>query len=408
MNKIIKIFLLGIEGIFTHKLRSFLSMLGVTVGVFSVIMLVSLGEGSKKQIEKEFSGFGTNLIFVTPGKIDPTQPQMFNPAQVFETSTLTENDVTVIESIEAIKYTTPIDIIGGSVSFQNKPSPQSFTLSVYPEFFSIRESSLLEGRLFTREEIGKKEIVCVLGINTKKEFFGEESAVGKKIIIKDVPIKVVGVLDKSPVAFRMFGFDFDSVVYVPFGTSQIISSRPPQIFRILVQAKEEKEIGRVAEEIKNSLKETREGREDFSVLRQEDILKILNSILNILIAFISAIAGISLFVGGIGIMNIMLVSVNERVKEVGLRKAVGARKSDILFQFLTEAVLITLFGGGLGITGAFFLSEIISQFTAFAPVITFKYLILALGVAFFVGVIFGTAPAIKAANLDPIEALRHE
>lgn len=407
MKKLFLIIKLAFEGILANKFRVFLSVLSVAVGVFAVIMMTAIGEGAKHQVAKEFSAFGTDMFFIAPGKTD-TKSLNFNISQSLDLTILTEKDLNVLKKIENIEYFSPINIVGGMVFYNNRPSQQSFILSVFPQFFKMREYNILEGRIFNEDEVKNKNPVCVLGLNAKNELFDKENAVEKTITIKGKAFRVVGVLDKSPVAFRMFGVDFDNIVYLPFGSSEIISGEKPKILRILIKVKDEKLINQTIEEVKKELLALRQGEENFTILKQEDILKILDSITNVLIALISAIAAISLFVGGIGIMNIMLVSVNERVKEIGLRKAIGAKKIDILLQFLTEAIFITVLGGIVGILGVIGLAKIISLFIDFYPVVELKYVILAIGGCFLSGIIFGILPAIKAANLDPIKALRHE
>jgi len=398
---------LAFEGILAHKFRAFLSTLSVAIGVFAVIMMTAVGEGAKQQIEKEFSSFGTDMFFVVPGKID-IKNLNFNTSQSLDLTILTEEDVKALGKIENVEYVSPITIVGGLAFYNNKPAQQAFILSVYPQFFKMGEYKLLEGRIFDENEVKNKKPVCVLGINAKNDLFGQESALGKKITIKGKNFEVVGVLDKSPIAFRMFGVDFDNIVYLPFGSSQIINNEKPRILRILVKNKDGRLIDQTIQKAKDELLILRNGEENFTILKQEDVLKILDSITNVLIALVSAIAAISLFVGGIGIMNIMLVSVSERVKEIGLRKAIGARKSDILLQFLTEAIFITVLGGILGILGGVGVSRLISLWGNFSPVVSVKYAFLAIFGCFLVGLFFGILPAMKAANLNPIEALRHE
>lgn len=393
--------------IWSNKFRSFLTVLGIIVGVFSVVLLMALGRGAKDQIADQFTDLGTNLIFVVPGKVDPSKPTTFNPATSIGTNTLTTKDVSDIKTVTGVKYVAPIDVIGGQIKYNSKVSLQSFALALWPEYFSIRNIELTSGRLFTQEEMEHKDPVCVLGEKSKEDLFGNEDAVNKKILIRGKELTVIGVLGKSPVAFRLFGFDFDSIVYIPFTLAKDISGTS-NIFRILIQLENKGETDKVISGIKAAVLKNHQGTEDFTVLKQEDILKILDSVLDILTILIVAIAAISLVVGGIGIMNIMLVSVTERTKEIGLRKAVGATRGNILTQFLTESILLSFLGGIIGVLGAEVFSILITKIIKFTPVISLRAVLLALGVAFGVGVIFGTIPALKAARLDPIDALRHE
>jgi len=379
------------------------------IGVGAVILLIALGQGARNEIVKEYEGLGSNLIFVTPGKVDYAHGARFNPLATIGGSTLTKADVSAIQKeARDVKYAAPINFVTGPITIENnKTSQASITIATDPDLFKVRDIKIREGRTFSLEDGNKKNKVCVLGINTKNDLFGDEPALGKKILLRKQPFEIIGVLDKSPAALKMFGMDFDSVVYIPFDTGTALTGEA-NIMRIFVQAQDSDKINPAVSEVKDAVLKEHKGNEDFSVIRQEDVLSILDTILAIITSMIAGIAAISLIVGGIGIMNIMLVSVTERIKEIGLRKAVGATNTDILLQFLNEAVYLSLFGGLVGVLFAEGIVLLIPKIIDFTPAIVPYSIVLAFGISFLIGTIFGVAPAIKASRLDPIEALRHE
>lgn len=402
-------FKVAIFNIWLNKTRSFLTVLGIVIGVSAVITLIALGQGARNQIVREYESLGSDLIFVSPGKVDYRRGMRFNPLATIGGSTLTKSDLErVKKDCSSVKYVIPLNLVSGVImNKERKESPLSMTIATNADFVKIRNLRIQEGRVFNSIEEKNKEKVCVLGKNTAEDLFNNQKKIGETIYIRNIPFKVIGVLDQSSAAFKMFGIDMDSVVYIPFDTgSEILGSE--NIMRIFIQAKNSESIDKAVEEIKKAILANHHNNEDFSVIRQEDVLSILNTILAIITSLISGIAAISLIVGGIGIMNIMLVSVSERIKEIGLRKAVGATNNDILLQFLSEAICLSFLGGIIGIGLSMIIVELIPRFIDFHPQILSYSIILAFGISFLVGIIFGVAPAIKASRLDPIEALRHE
>ncbi len=396
------------------KLRSFLTVIGVVIGVFAVLVMIGVGDGVKKDVGGEISSLGTNVLTVASGRIGQSNVQTQNSQQQrsgqfgfsggFGTSTLTQEDVNSLKNISDIDKITTFGIISSSVQNGIYSSPGAFVISAEPSYFGIRNIKLSEGREITDADNKDKKYVAVIGSNTKSDLFGEEDAIGKKISLRGKEFKVVGITKKSDGGLS-FGASSDDVVIVPYDTGSELTGKN-EIFRILVQVNDANNVEKVKKAMIDKIKSNHAGEEDFSVLTQDELLGTFNSILDILTAFVVAIAAISLLVGGIGIMNIMLVTVSERTKEIGIRKAMGATFGNILGQFLTESIVISLIGGVIGVGLSYLAGFVIERLTDITPVFSARALIAAIGVSLLVGIIFGTAPAIKAARKNPIQALK--
>lgn len=397
------------------KLRSFLTMLGVIIGVFAVIVMVGIGDGVKAEVGGQISSLGANTLTVTSGQIGSNGSTARNGQQQrssgatsftggFGASTLTEEDVKTIENTANVVKVATFGIISAAVSRGPLTSNTAFVVSTDPNYFSIRDIKLDAGRLLTEEDNSNKSYVAVIGADTKQNLFGDEEAIGKKITMRGKEYEVVGVTKKVDTGIS-FGASSDDIVYIPTETGTVLVGKN-EIFRILVQVNESSNISSVQKELQESIKKNHDGAEDFSVLTQEDLLSTFNSILDILTTFVVAIAAISLIVGGIGIMNIMLVTVTERTREIGIRKAMGATFGNIMGQFMTEAIIISLMGGLLGLGFSYIAGFAIQKFAGITPVFSVKALVAALGISLFIGIVFGTAPAIKAARKRPIQALK--
>jgi len=376
--------------------------------------MIAVGDGVKKDISGEISSLGTNVLTVASGRIGQSGGQrqgsqqqrssIFGFSGGFGTSTLTEKDVESIKNIPNIDKITTFGIISSSVQNGIYSSPGAFVISAEPSYFGIRNIKLSEGREITDADNKDKKYVAVIGSNTKSDLFGEEDAIGKKISLRGKEFEVIGITKKSDGGLS-FGASSDDVVIVPYDTGVELTGKN-EIFRILVQVNDANNVEKVKKAMIDKIKSNHAGEEDFSVLTQDELLGTFNSILDILTAFVVAIAAISLLVGGIGIMNIMLVTVSERTKEIGIRKAMGATFGNILGQFLTESIVISLIGGVIGVGLSYLAGFVIERLTDITPVFSARALIAAIGVSLLVGIIFGTAPAIKAARKNPIQALK--
>ena len=394
------------KSILKNKMRTLLTMLGVIIGVAAVSVLAAVGTGARSQIESQIRNLGTNLIVVTPGSA--TQGGVSQGAQSFNRLTL--EDVTALkEQAFLLAAVSPIiasrgQIVGGAGNWMTS------TDGVDHVYVSIRDWAVANGAFFDDEDVRGSGRVAVLGNTVARALFPSEDPVGAQIRIRDVPFTVIGVL--APKGQTAEGRDLDDVVLVPYTTAQIRLSGRQFIPQILASTYSPEDIPAAQTEIRSILRDLHglapNEADDFQVRNQSELTEAASETARIMTLLLSAIAGISLLVGGIGIMNIMLVSVTERTREIGLRLALGARGSDVLTQFLVEAVVMSLAGGVVGVALGFTGSEVVRAVTGWNTMISPEIVFLALGFAAAVGVFFGFYPARRASALDPIEALRYE
>lgn len=394
---------ISFRALWANKVRSILTMLGVVIGVFSVITFLAIGEGLKAAVTSQFESFGSNLLIVVPGKVEGLQ----SFGGTLGASTLSLRDVEDIKAatkhVEAIS---PIMIVSAVVIKDNKTIPGPFVVGTDENLARIQNMSFAEGRFFMQQETAQKAAVAVLGGGAKTRIFDQESAVGKTIVMFGKQFGIVGVLQAPKTQLSFGGGGPEAFVYIPFSTAQELT-RSEQIARIVVKAKSQEEISSAKAEIENIVL-TNHGTDDFTVLEQSEIIGLFNDLFGNLTKAVSGIGAISLLVGGIGIMNIMFVSVTERTREIGLRKAVGATNANILIQFLTEASLLSLVGGLFGTGLAAIVTWFLEKKFGLPSEITLQAVILAAGISITVGIIFGIVPAVRAARRNPIEALRYE
>jgi putative ABC transport system permease protein len=399
-----------------NKLRTLLTMLGIIIGVAAVVSINSLGLGLKKVVTEQVSDLGSNIIFVVPGKVisssgNGKQSSNINPASSIGTSTLTEADVATVKTSSHVAAVAPISVISGLVAAGNTPADGALIIATTPEYTqALPNQKIGTGRFIEEADQGK--FVVVLGPEARDALFGKDAdAINKKVMVRGQEFTVIGVFKGSEQANTSSlggGSTFGNAAFIPTKTATSITNTSLQIYRIAVQAKSQGDVQPAVDELNTSLKKNHGGQEDFSVITQKDILSTFDTILSALTTAISAIAAISLLVGGIGIMNIMLVSVTERTREVGLRKALGATSGMVLSQFLIEAMVLTIFGGLLGVGLAFISGFAIEKLAHITPVFDANTIVLAFAISAGIGIVFGIAPAIKAARMKPIEALRYE
>ncbi|HSL91720.1 MAG TPA: ABC transporter permease, partial [Candidatus Limnocylindrales bacterium] len=392
-----------------NKMRSGLTMLGMIIGVAAVIAMVAVGAGANERIAAQIASIGSNLLMVLPGSTTSGGLRMgFGGAP-----TLTMGDAKAIgKELSAVRYASPTIRSAGPVVYGNQ-NWSTIIQGVTPEFFGIREWPVSEGRIFGTEDVDASTKVALLGQTVSQNLFGGESPVGKIVRIKKVPFTVVGVLE--PKGQSPQGQDQDDVVCVPITTGQrklVGSARIGTVGVILVQAVDADSIQQAEQQVRDLLRQrhriNRGEEDDFSVRNLSEMLAVAEASTRVMSLLLGAIASVSLLGGGIGIMNIMLVSVTERTREIGIRMAVGAREKDILLQFLIEAVVLALTGGAFGILAGVGGSSLISYFAGWSTVVLPGAIATAFGFSAAVGIFFGFYPARKASRMDPIEALRYE
>lgn len=386
-----------------NKGRTFLTSLGIMIGVLSVVLLIAAGVGLRVFIKQQFESLGTNLLYVVPGGL-------FNSSGGFNNSgggslgpVFEEKDIVYIRRLDNVQYVTPIYSKSSNVSFGGK-TERGTVYGTSEEIFPARNLAFQFGDQFSATDNSSRNKVVVMGPKIAEKLFGDASlAVGKKVRIEGLSFRVMGVL-QSKGGGGLGGPDFDSFVYMPYKTAYVFNV-DKKFLQILVGVINGDAIPSTKAALKaEMLKHYKD--DEFSVIESTEILNAIGSIFGILNTVLVAIAAISLVVGGIGILNIMYVTVSERVKEIGVRRALGARKGDILWQFLAEATVLSMFGGLLGLVLAGLIVLIMQKF--FPAQITWESVALALGTSSGIGIIFGVFPAKKAADLSPIEAIRYE
>jgi putative ABC transport system permease protein len=389
------------------KLRSFLTMLGIIIGVAAVVSILAIGAGVKKSVQDQITGVvNANAIAVASGKINLKGGG--GGASSLGASTLTLSDIMKLSTIAHVQAVAPMSLISGNVANGPVISSNELLLATTPPFSKTQTLKFAGGRFLEDHDNGQN--VVVLGGSAAKDLFGQNDALNQVITIRNTKFTVIGVLTASDAAASSFsaGPSLENAVYIPLDTATKLIGSAPAIIRILVQVDDSSNVNSTASIMKSILLKNHGGQEDFTVLTQKDILSTVDTILGLLTTFIVAIASISLLVGGIGIMNIMLVSVTERTREIGLRKAIGASSGTVLSQFLIEAIVLSMLGGGIGIAAAVALANVAGKLAKITPVFTPGSIGLAFGVSAAVGIIFGIAPAIKAARKRPIQALKAE
>lgn len=387
-----------------NKMRSTLTMLGIIIGNASVIAMVGIGEGAQKFVEGQVNSLGTNLLFVMPGSPEAQTRPVYPP----QTLVLADAEAiaTQVPSVEAVAPR-----LAGSelISYRNKNVSTSIS-GTTPDMLTVRSLDVARGRFITELDLQRNETVVALGSELAEQLFGDEDPLGKSIRLKNVSLRVIGVMQPKG---SSFGDNQDMNAYVPLTTmaNRITGRTSPygiQVTFISVSIKDEDSMNAAQFQIENLLRLRHKitDEDDFTVRNQKDLMNIMGQITGALTLMLAAIAAISLVVGGIGIMNIMLVSVTERTQEIGLRKAIGASERDILIQFMIESVILSAAGGligtTIGVSGVF----LVSAFTLLESGVSLGAIAVAVGVSGGIGLFFGVFPARQAAKLDPIVALR--
>lgn len=410
--RLIDTFKLSFSVLRANKVRSFLTSLGVIIGVASVIIIMSVGAGAQSLIINQLNSIGTNLVGILPGASDENGP----PASVLGIIVTTlkyEDAVAIAREVPNVEVVSSYNTGTGTISYESRNTDATFygIMSDYPQ---VEDTEVMNGRFFSHDEEVGVARVAVLGFDVWQDLFGGDDPIGRKIKIKKESFIVIGVMKERGTA----GFqNQDNIVLIPVSTAQKVMLGVHHVNFIRVKVNNQDNLDRAVSDIKLLLRDRHnikiEGADDFSVRNTQDAIDALLTITNALKFFLSAIAAISLIVGGVGVMNIMLAAVNERIREVGLRKAVGAKQGNILQQFIFETIAITLTGGIVGIILGLLVSILVATVARYLGykwdlVISFSSILLGCAVSAGVGLIFGLYPARKAAKLDPIAALRYE
>lgn len=390
-----------------NKMRTFLTMLGIIIGVAAVICMIAIGQGSRQSIQSQISGMGSNMITIRPSSNVMGGARLDNAS----VQSLSEDDVTAL-----LKQPEYINAVSPSVSSRGQVINGSYNWSttmqgVFPEYLTIRNWPLKDGVPFTTSDVKTAAKVCLVGQTIMNNLFPNgEDALGKSIRFKNIPFKIIGILSKK--GENTFGQDQDDVILTPVTTVQKRITANMFYQNIFASAVDESSTEKAAAEVQQVMRASHKlpkGTEnDFTVRTQAELISTFTATSSILTILLGVIAGISLVVGGIGIMNIMYVSVTERTREIGLRMSLGARGIDILLQFLIEAILISITGGLIGVALGIAATKLVTMLLQWPTLITESSVILSFLVCFVTGVFFGYYPALKASELDPIEALHYE
>jgi putative ABC transport system permease protein len=397
---------MALRSIFKNKMRTMLTMLGIVIGVGAVIVMVAIGNGAQSQIKRQIGSLGTNLIVVTAGSTQQggvsQGAQSFNRLTVDDVDAI-KRDATLLAGVSPV-IVTRTQIVGGAGNWRAEVN------GVSTDYLSIRDWAVSSGAAFSDEDVGAKRTVVLLGATVAKNLFPDADPVGTEIRLGKTPFTVVGVLASKGQTAN--GTDQDDVVLVPYTAAQSRLNGFSFLGQILASASAPSQLAAAQDEIRTIMRDAhgipRGGTDDFTVRDQTAIAKAATSTSSIMTSLLAAIASVSLIVGGIGIMNIMLVSVTERTREIGIRMAIGARGSDVMLQFLVESIVMCLLGGLVGLAAGTGSAALVARLTGWTIATPMSAVFLAIGFSAAVGIFFGFYPARKAAALDPIQALRFE
>lgn len=396
---------MAVNSLKNNKIRTFLTLLGIIIGVTSVTTIIGLGEGVKRQVNQQISDLGSDIITVVPGREQQSNLRTFGNLLGNNASTarLTEDDLEAVRSIDNTAIVGGVMQLDGSIARENQRFSTRI-MAVESNYLDLTKQKLAQGQFFGGNLTNNNTVI--LASDVARRLFSSEDPIGSSVSIRGTNFIVIGVLDTYE-GFN-FGQPINDLVLIPLPTGKRLNQNVVQLQQITVVLKDPSKSQATSDTIKDVLLKSRGGEEDFTITTQEQLVQTTDSVFRVLTSFTAAVASISLLVGGIGVMNIMLVTVTERTKEIGIRKAVGATRIQILTQFLTEALVITLTGGLIGIVLSVVIGYIIGAQTAVKPALDLWIILLAAGVSLAVGIIFGTWPAIRAATKNPTDALKHE
>lgn len=396
----------------SSKWRSLLTIVGIVIGIVAVATTISLGEGVKRQIIGQINYLGKDLLTIKPGKIVERDSKgritrvHIASSYGFGSGSLAESDIEVVRQTEHVKQVSPVAYLNSPAKYQDRLLGGSFVLGVSGSYAEMIQQKIEFGAGFSENENQKH--VAIIGKRVAETLFEENAPIGMTLNVRGQDFIVRGVFEEFSGNLLSGGNDYNKGVFIPYQTSKQLAGGNLPIVQILARPNDTNKVDQVIGSLTTNMATAHSGDEDFTILKQDENLEVTNNILNLLTGMIAGVAAISLLVGGIGIMNIMLVSVTERTKEIGIRKAIGATNRQIMSQFLTEATVLSIFGGIIGICVTVAVIYLLHITTNLKPILTWQVVVFSTLVTVLVGIIFGLAPAYKAARKDPIDALRYE
>lgn len=403
-------FKMALASVRSTKARSLLTMFGIIVGIVSVVTLVGIGEGVKAQISHQVGRYGNDLITIRPGDVSSssTKKVVTSSDALFglnALSGLSAKDVDTVSGTSGISQVAPLGVVSGNVSSDTASIDNSLVIATSPDLPQILKQSIQYGDFFDDSSDLSN---AVIGQSVADRLFGESVPLGRTFNFRGQTFTVRGVFSDFASSPLSPTATFNNAIFIPYKIVPQITQGNAEFYTILAKPSDAKKVKPTIAGITSRLKSEHGGQKDFSVLNAQQAVAASSNVIDLLSTFIMVVAGVSLLMGGIGLMNIMLVSVTERMHEIGIRKAVGATSQQILGQFILEAVVLTGVGSVVGVIVAVATNLLLRTYTSYRPVISWQAILLATGISIVVGVVFGAAPAIKAARKDPIEALRHE
>lgn len=399
----------GVEAVRGAKLRSFWTMLGVIIGVASVISVVSIGEGVKQQISQQIHHGGKDVLIIRPGQLS-TSAERSDVSTLLKgfnaTAPLTNKDILNIRQTPGLRSVAPVTLANGSVKVEGKPYLDTFVVGTSADLPGLINQTVAQGSFIETSDDGQR--IAVLGKDVAQEMFDQDVPLGRTFTFNNEEFIVKGIFNTFTGAPVGQTADYNKGIFIPYQTAQELTNNTGATFEVLARPSDPKNIATLRDRLQRNLDKAHGGVSGFSVLTADEAANSENTILDLLTKLIAGVAAISLFVGGVGIMNVMLVSVAERTHEIGIRKAIGATNRQIMTQFMIESTVLTVVGGIIGIIVALLVGVSLRATTSLKPVVSWEIVLIATVVSLLVGIIFGTVPAVKAARKDPIDALRAE
>jgi ABC-type antimicrobial peptide transport system permease subunit len=389
-----------------HRGRSYMTMLGIIIGIASVVTVASIGEGIKRQVTGQINHAGDTLITVRPGTDQAVHGNLGSLIAPRVLANLTDKDINTIRTTKHVSQSAPLTLVTGTVKADHGSYIAGPVVGAGNDLPHLINQAVGYGLFFTDEDAGQN--VAVLGVKAAEEMFDTVVPLGDTFTFRGHEFMVRGIFNEFPAAPLSSDISYNDAIFIPYTTARHLSGSTAQPYEVLARAERSKDVEATTAAIKANIRKDHDGTQDFTVLKASDSLAATSSVLGLLTQLTLIAAGISLFVGGIGIMNITLVSVTERLHEIGIRKAVGATNRQILNEFVTEAVLLTVTGAILGIIASLLINLILRILTDIQPIVEWQPIVAATFVSIVIGILFGSVPALKAARKDPISALRGE